>query len=168
MGVKKPVIAITMGDAAGLGPEIGVKALGKKKIHRACRPLVIGDARILSGTARFLNSPLEIRAVASVEDVKGIYGAIDVLDMKNLDRKDFTPGQLCVPCGRAAMKYVEAAARIALSGKVDAVVTAPINKEATRQAGYGDVWHLEYFARIARAKEYATMLVSGKLRGVHL
>lgn len=165
---KRPILAITQGDAAGVGPEVVVKALNSKKIYSLCRPLIIGDARILSGVIESLKSTLKLRPVKAAEDARGEFGNIDLIDLKNLDPKEVIPGQLSTACGRAAMEYIAEATQLALQGQVKAIVTTPINKEATIKAGFGDVGHLEYFARITQTKEYATMLASGSLRVVHL
>jgi len=157
-----------MGDAAGVGPEIIVKALRLKEIYDVCRPLVLADAAIISDVIKSLNSTLKLRRVRSPNEVKGEFGTVDIIDLNNLDRKEVIPGQICIACARAAMEYIVESAELAQQGKVKAVVTAPINKEAIIQAGYGDVGHLEFFARITHAAEYATMLVSGPLRVVHL
>jgi len=157
-----------MGDAAGVGPEIIVKALQLKEICSLCRPLVVGEDSIMREAIKLVNSPLKLRLVKTVDELKGQSGVIDLLDLRNLDRKEVITGQVCRACGKAAMEYVAKAAELALQGKVKAVVTAPINKEATRQAGYGDVGHLEFLARLTGATEYATMLVTGSLRVVHL
>lgn len=165
---RRPIIAVTMGDAAGIGPEIVVKSLHSQEICRICRPLVLADADILSDVMKALSSPLKIRRVRPSDEVKGESGTIDVIDMKNLNKKEIIPGQVCTACGKAAMEYISEAARLAMEGKVEAVVTAPINKEATVRAGYRDIGHLEYFARITHTSEYAIMLASGPLRIVHL
>ena len=164
----RPRIAITMGDAAGIGPEIVIKALGSKKIYSICRPLVIGDARILTVAIESLKSALKLRTVKGADEAKGEFGFIDLIDLKNLDSREVQTGQVSPACGRAAMQYIIEATRLALAGEVKAVVTAPINKEATIRAGYGDMGHMEYFARITHTTEYATMLASGPLRVVHL
>jgi 4-hydroxythreonine-4-phosphate dehydrogenase len=165
---KRPIIVVTMGDAAGIGPEIVVKALSSKKIYSVCRPLVIGDAGILSGVIGSLKSTLILRTVKAADEVSGEFGAIDLIDLKNLDRQEVAPGQVSAPCGRAAMEYVVEATQLALNRKIKAIVTAPISKEATIRAGFGDMGHMEYFARVTHTAEYATMLASGPLRVVHL
>lgn len=165
---RRPIIAVTTGDAAGIGPEIVVKSLHSQEICRICRPLVLADADILSDVMKALSSPLKIRRVRPSDEVKGESGTIDVIDLKNLNKKEIIPGQVCTACGKAAMEYISEAARLAMEGKVEAVVTAPINKEATVRAGYRDIGHLEYFARITHTSEYAIMLASGPLRIVHL
>ncbi|MFC1928491.1 4-hydroxythreonine-4-phosphate dehydrogenase PdxA [Chloroflexota bacterium] len=165
---QRPIIAITMGDAAGIGPEIITKVLQLEEIYRVCCPLIVGEGMTMSEAIRLLNSPLKLRPVKALDEVKGEFGIIDLIDLQNLDKKEVILGQVCRACGKAAMEYIAKAAQLALQGKVNAVVTAPISKEATMQAGYGDVGHLEFLARITHATEYATMLVSGTLRVVHL
>jgi 4-hydroxythreonine-4-phosphate dehydrogenase len=165
---KRPTIVVTMGDAAGIGPEIVTKALSSKKIYSVCRPLVIGDAGILSGVIGSLKSTLILRTVKAADEVSGEFGAIDLIDLKNLDRQEVAPGQVSASCGRAAMEYVVEATQLALNRKIKAIVTAPISKEATIRAGFGDMGHMEYFARVTHTAEYATMLASGPLRVVHL
>ncbi|MBI4266765.1 MAG: 4-hydroxythreonine-4-phosphate dehydrogenase PdxA [Chloroflexi bacterium] len=163
----RPVIAITMGDAAGIGPEIIARALASESIYRICRPLVVGEASVMEPAVRLARKPLRLRTVESAE-VQGDFGTIDLLDLHNLQPGDVVPGRLCAACGRAAVEYIVKAAGMARDGDVKAMVTAPINKEATRLAGYGDIGHLELLARLTGAKEYATLLTAGPLRVVHL
>ncbi len=165
---QRPIIAITMGDAAGIGPEIVIKALLSKEIYSTCCPLVVGEGITISEAIRLLGSPLKLNPVKVLSEVKGEFGTIDLIDLQNLDQKEVILGQVCRACGKAAMEYIAEAAQLALQGEVKAVVTAPLSKEATIQAGYGDLGHLEFFARITHATNYATMLVSGPLRVVHL
>jgi 4-hydroxythreonine-4-phosphate dehydrogenase len=165
---EKPIIAITMGDAAGVGPEVIVKVLQLEEIYRLCRPLVIGEGYIIKETIKLLKSPLKLNPVKTADEAKGRFGVIDLLDLQNIDPKEVITGRICVACGRAAMEYIAKAADLALQSEVKAIVTAPINKEATMQAGYGDVGHLEFLARLTHATEYATMLATGPLRVVHL
>ncbi len=165
---ERPLIAITMGDAAGVGPEVIVKALLLEQIYSICRPLVVGEGTIMQEAIKLVNRPLKLRPVKAAAEAEGQFGTIDLLDLHNLDRREVTVGQICSACGRAAMEYITKAARLTLEGEAKALVTAPINKEATRQAGYGEVGHLEFLARFTGATEYATMLVTGPLRVVHL
>jgi 4-hydroxythreonine-4-phosphate dehydrogenase len=122
----------------------------------------------MSDVVRLLDSPLRLHPVDGVDDLQGRYGTIDLLDLHNLNPEEVITGKVCVACGKAAMEYITIAAELAFKNKVKAMVTAPINKEATKQAGYGDIGHLEFLARISHTTEYATMLVSGTLRVVHL
>jgi 4-hydroxythreonine-4-phosphate dehydrogenase len=164
----RPIIAITMGDAAGIGPEVIAKALAFGKVDSVCRPLVVGESSIMQAAIRLIGRPLKLRPIRSVDEVEGQSGTVDLFDLHNIDPAAVTPGRICPACGRAAMEYVSKAVGLALNGEVGALVTAPINKEATRAAGYGEAGHLEYIARLTGAAEYATMLVSGPLRVVHL
>ena len=169
MAIKeRPIIAITMGDAAGIGPEIIAKALALEQIYSICRPLVVGEGTIMQDAIKLADKPLKLRPVKTAGDLQGQFGTIDFLDLHNLDRNEVTIGKICTACGRAAVEYIVTAARLALEGEAKALVTAPINKEATRQAGHGEVGHLELLARITGVTEYAIMLVSGPLRVVHL
>lgn len=163
-----PVIAITMGDAAGIGPEIIVKALSEEQIYSLCRPLVVGESIVMREAMKLVDKPLKLHSVNTVADLQGQFGTLDLLDLHNLDKSEIVLGQICRACGRAAIEYVIKATQLALEGQVKAIVTAPINKEAVRQAGYGELGHLELLARLTGATEYATMLVSGTLRVVHL
>jgi 4-hydroxythreonine-4-phosphate dehydrogenase len=165
---QRPIIAITMGDAAGIGPEVIVKALLSKEVYSVCRPLVIGEGSVIREAIKLASKPLACHSVQTIAKVEGKLGAIDLLDLNNLEAGQVTLGQISGACGKAAMEYIMEAVRLALKGEVKAVVTAPINKEATKLAGYRDVGHLELIARLTGATEYATMLVSGPLRVVHL
>ncbi len=164
----RPILAVTMGDAAGIGPEVIAKALAEKEIFSICRPLVVADGGVMQAAIDLVKSPLKLRPVGSASEVEGRYGAIDILDLHNIDLAEVFTGQICPACGRAAMECISKAVRLCLDGDVDAMVTAPINKEAVTQSGYGEMGHLEYIAGLTGAKEYATMLVSGPLRVVHL
>ncbi|MCJ7604638.1 MAG: 4-hydroxythreonine-4-phosphate dehydrogenase PdxA, partial [Dehalococcoidales bacterium] len=165
---ERPIIAITMGDAAGIGPEVIIKALSSKSIIELCCPLLVGSASVMSEQIKSLGSSLKLNPVDRGDEARGRFGTIDIIDLRNLEREEVVTGTICRACGRAAMEYIETASGMMLRGEARAVVTAPINKEATKQAGYEDIGHLEYMARLTGSTEYATMLVSGPLRVVHL
>ncbi|MFC1899011.1 4-hydroxythreonine-4-phosphate dehydrogenase PdxA [Chloroflexota bacterium] len=165
---QRPVIVITMGDAAGIGPEVVAKALGVDEVSRISRPLVIGESGVMTNAVKLTKKPLEINIVKGAGEVTGKYDSIDLLDLNNLNSANVVPGKISADCGRAAMEYITKAAELTLDGSSRALVTAPINKEATKMAGYEDIGHLEYLARITNATEYATMLATGPLRVVHL
>ncbi len=166
--MDKPIIAVTMGDAAGIGPEIIVKALGKQQVYDICRPMVVGDGGVLQQAIGLVDSPLKLRSCDMALGTQGEYGVIDLLDLKNLDAAKIIPGQVSAACGKAAMEYIEKAAHLALEKEVTAMATAPINKEAVIAAGYQDTGHMKFLTRITATTEYAAMLVTGKLRVVHL
>jgi 4-hydroxythreonine-4-phosphate dehydrogenase len=165
---KRPIVAITMGDASGIGPEVIAKALSSRAIYTLCRPLVIGESRIMKKALVLAASAEELHIINDAHSATGKYGEIDLLDLHNLDEKDVKVGRVCRACGKAAVEYIIKAAQLALHQEIDALVTAPINKEATRLAGCGELGHLELLAHYTGATEYATMLMSGRLRVVHL
>ncbi len=164
---ERPVLAITMGDVAGIGPEVIAKALLSERIYGVCRPLVVGDSGIMREAMELVNSPLKLRP-AKTDDIEGRPGTIDLLDLHNIDRGEVPPGRVSAASGRASVEYIFEAARLALEGSVKALVTAPISKEATKAAGHGEMGHLELLARYTHATEYATMLIAGPFRVVHL
>jgi len=164
----RPVIAITMGDAAGIGPEVVVKAIIMDEIQSICRPLVVGEGTIIEEAVKLAKKFLRLHPVETAALAEGLPDTIDLIDLKNLTLGDVIPGQISGACGKAVMEYITRAANLALEGEVAALVTAPINKEATKLAGYGEMGHLEFLARLTGATEYATMLVTGPLRVVHL
>jgi len=164
---ERPVIVVTMGDAAGVGPEIVVKTLVLPGIRAICRPVVVGDLRIIQKAANLLGQEIRIQCINSVHEISDD-DCINLMDMDNVDISGFMPGKVASVCGKASMEFIDKAVKLVLSGKGQAIVTTPINKEAAILAGYTDMGHLEYMAHLTGAKEYATMLISGKLRTVHL
>jgi 4-hydroxythreonine-4-phosphate dehydrogenase len=165
---KRPIIAITIGDPAGIGPEVVAKALANKAIYDMCRPLVIGESATLRAAIELTRKPLTIHPIEKASDTLGKFGAIDIIDMHNLDWAKVKAGQLSADCGRAAWEFMEKAVQLTLNHEVSTMANAPINKEATMLAGYTGLGHLEYMAQVTGTKIYATMLATGNLRCVHL
>ncbi|HZU06015.1 MAG TPA: 4-hydroxythreonine-4-phosphate dehydrogenase PdxA [Chloroflexota bacterium] len=166
--MARPLLAITMGDPAGIGPEVVLKALADPQLYALCRPLVVGSAAMLQRTLRWTPVALTIRPVATPEAAEGQPGVVEVLDLANVDAEHLPLGQVSAEAGRAAMEYVLQAYELARAGRVAGMVTAPISKEATSLAGYPDMGHMALFERLTGITEQATMLVSGALRVVHL
>jgi 4-hydroxythreonine-4-phosphate dehydrogenase len=159
--MDRPIVAVTMGDASGIGPEVIVKAFLNPEIQNTVRPIVVGDARIMKAALKFAKGqPVEVNAVKRVLEAKFQNGVIDVLDLQNLDPSKIKIGQICAPCGKAAIQYLEKAIKLAMDGDVDAIATAPINKEAMHKAGYKFHGHTEILAKRTRTKNYAMMFVS--------
>ena len=165
---QRPIIAITIGDPAGIGPEVVVKALSNKVLYYMCRPLVIGESVTVRAATKFIDKPQPLHMVEKASDTLGNFGTIDVLDMRNLEWDKVKVGKVSAECGLACMAFIEKSMQLALNHEVKAIVTAPINKEATMLAGYQGLGHLEYMAQATDTKEYATMLATGNLRCVHL
>jgi 4-hydroxythreonine-4-phosphate dehydrogenase len=157
----KPIIAITMGDPAGIGPEIIVKALSKpsaSRIARLCRPVVIGDRTLMEQTARRLKSSARFRSVTGPESAGRGRTDIQVIDLKNVGPlRRMGPG---AAGGRASVEAIRAAVRLAMDRRVAAIVTAPISKEALHAAGFPYPGHTELLAELSGAKEVAMLMVS--------
>ena len=164
----KPIIAVTMGDPCGIGPEVVAKALNNPKVTESCCPLVIGNLSMLKAALKNIGSSLDLTLTKTFSIPELNRGTIPILDLENLDPDTITPGRLSKTAGRASMEWVLQAAQLCIDGSVAAMVTSPINKEATRMAGYKDIGHQETLQRLTRAVSVATMLISGTLRVVHL
>lgn len=168
MGKRQlPIIAITMGDAAGCGPEIIVKALADQTVYQMCRPLVFGDAKRMSFIRDRIEGSLKINRVTDAQS--GLYqcGTIDVLDFDNVPA-DLPFGQVDSRAGHAAYQYIEAAVQQALEKQVAAIVTAPINKEALHKGGHKFPGHTEILGELSQTKDYAMMLSSDDLKVIHV
>jgi len=162
--LDKPVIGITMGDASGIGPEIAAKAFISNEVNRICRPVIIGDQRVMKQALKSLgNSKIEINSIEDMEDARFIRGMMDVFDLKNLDPSKVKLGQICAPCGKAAVEYLIRAIDLAMEKKIDGITTAPINKEAIHKAGFKYQGHTEILAEKTKAKDFAMMFVSDSL-----
>jgi len=163
----RPIVAITMGDAAGVGPEVIVKALSHAEVYARCRPLVIGDAGRLEEAVGLCK--LELKVVRATSPASGSYamGTIDCLDLGLLPR-GLAFGKLSTQAGEAAYRYVEKATALAVAGEVDAICTAPLNKEALNLAGHHYPGHTEMLAELTHTPEVSLMLVAPGLRVIHV
>ena len=164
----KPFLAITMGDAAGIGPEVTAKTLIDPAMYEKCRPFVVGNTDAMNDALRLIKSDLKAVKLQTLEDVDGNYGQVEVLDLNNLDYSAITYGQLSEQSGNATVEWILKAGELAASGAIQAICTAPINKEACNLAGHKDIGHMEIFQSQTGAKDVATMLMARQLRVVHL
>ncbi len=163
-----PLIAMTMGDGAGIGPEVTVATATTIEIREQCLPLVIGDAARLRQAAGIMDIAAEIVSVASVEEaVDATPSQIPVLDLAMLP-PDLPWGELSAVAGEAAYRYIETAAELALAGRVQAICTAPINKEALQLADHSFPGHTELLAHLSGTPEVSMMLVTPVLRVIHV
>ncbi len=165
---ERPLVAITMGDAAGIGAEVVAKALQDDWIYEKCRPFVVGSAAAMNAALRLIGADGSARVASDAADVSGASGSIDVLELENLDFGAIKYGVLSPEAGRASVEWILRAGELAASGAVAAIATAPINKEACSLAGYQDIGHMEIFQRQTGAPNVATMLMARQLRVVHL
>ncbi len=153
-----PLIAVPMGDPAGVGPEVLPRACANAEVNRRARVLAVGDARILRRALTFPNMPeIEIRSVEKPEDGDYRPSVLNVIDLGNLAPEDCALGAVDARCGRAAYEYIERSVELAMSGAVDAVSTPPINKESLHAAGVPYIGHTEIFGALTGTPDPLTI-----------
>lgn len=162
-----PVMAVTMGDPAGVGPEVTAKALDAPESFGQYRPIVIGDKGAMERAVRTTGSPSAVRSLAVLEDARLEPGLIEVLNLANVP-ENLPLGKVDARAGQAAYDYVRTGVELAMAGRIRAVVTAPINKEALRLAGCPFPGHTEILARLSGVERYAMMLSSRTLKVIHV
>lgn len=168
MKAFRPLLGISAGDPAGIGPEISVKALNIPEIYDHCRPLLVCDGWITEQVIKICNLNLKLNVVN--DPAEGIYqhGIIDVLDLKNIDPVQFKFNQVTAMTGKASFEYVAEVIELALAAKIDATITGPIHKEALQAGGYNYAGHTEIFAERTKTSKYSMMLADGDFRVVHV
>lgn len=152
-----PTILITMGDPAGIGPEIALKSLREPSIHQVCKPIIIGDLNTLKEIAQTLNGCYVFESITSIESIQGIEGVIEVIDLNNVDNTEIQTGFISAAAGRASLDYIHQAVEAALNQQVDAIVTSPIHKKAIHLAGSSHIGHTEMIADLANVQDPLTM-----------
>ncbi|WP_439290872.1 4-hydroxythreonine-4-phosphate dehydrogenase PdxA [Lonepinella koalarum] len=163
----QPILAITMGDAAGIGPEVVIKALEDKRIYQLAQIVVVGDFKIMQRALAIVKSDLKLRKVASVDELHSEFGYIDILDLDNLPA-DLPFAQVSGKAGLAAYEYIEKAVGLAMEKKIHAIVTAPLNKEALHAGGKIFPGHTEILAELSGTKDFSMMLTSERLNVIHV
>lgn len=163
-----PVLAITMGDPASIGPEIGVKALLQENIHAICRPLLVGDAAVFQQIIDKLQLKAKLNAVSKVADARFELGTIDVYDLNITDISKLEFGKIDAMCGEASFQAVKKAIELAMAGEVDGTVTGPINKKSINEAGHHFAGHTEIYAQFTGTKKYAMLLVEDHINVIHV
>jgi 4-phospho-D-threonate 3-dehydrogenase / 4-phospho-D-erythronate 3-dehydrogenase len=158
---SKPLIAVTLGDPAGIGPEIIVGAWSETVVHEWCRPLVVGQPEILRRAVRLWQTGVEVMEIESPEQAEPSPDVIPCIACGSPDAIDVPPGALDARAGQAAYDAVVTAIRLALDGQVDAITTAPLQKEALHRAGHDYPGHTELLAHVCGVDDYAMMLYLG-------
>ncbi|MEK3732599.1 MULTISPECIES: 4-hydroxythreonine-4-phosphate dehydrogenase PdxA [Paenibacillus] len=169
MSNHKPVIGITMGDAAGVGPEIILKSLSYEEMYQISNPLVIGDRKILERAKAFVGSELNIETITvdQLDQVSYQQGTVHVLDLDLLPA-DLPVGQVSAEAGHAAFKYLETAITLAKDNKIQAICTAPLNKEALHKGGHKYPGHTEILADLTGTQDFSMMLSAPNLKVIHV
>ncbi|MDR3534900.1 MAG: 4-hydroxythreonine-4-phosphate dehydrogenase PdxA [Acetobacteraceae bacterium] len=162
-----PTIAITMGDASGIGPEVIMKALGHPEVHAMCNPLVVGDAGRLRTAGELVGSALRVDSLDDPTKARYAPEAVECIDLR-LIPKGHPFGRISPVSGEAAFRYIERAVQLVEAGHADAICTAPLSKEALHAAGHRYPGHTELLAELTGTPEVSMMLVSPKLRVIHV
>ncbi len=167
--MKKPLIGITMGDPASIGPEISVMALTDPHILEICDPLIVGDAAVMEDAVSVVcPGQVRIRAIHHVREARFEPGVINVLDLGLVDMDRLVYGKVSAMCGEAAFRYVEKVIQLAMDGEIDATVTNALNKAAINEAGHHFAGHTEIYAHYTGTSNYTMMLAHENLRVVHV
>jgi 4-hydroxythreonine-4-phosphate dehydrogenase len=165
---QKPILGISMGDPASIGPEVTVKAIAAPAVMECCRPIVVGDAGVLQNAIDITGVKLAIKRIDSISDAVFESGVLNIIDLENVDNATFRPGEISADCGQAAFEYVVKVIELAMDKKIDGTVTGPINKEAINLAGHRYGGHTEIYAEFTGSKKYAMLLVEEDLRVIHV
>ena len=161
----KPLVAIPLGDPAGIGPEIVAKALARKETFEVARCVVVGDKKVMEQAIEIVKVPMKVHVIEEPE--QGIYeeDVINVIDLDNVDMAQLKIGEISGMCGKAAYEFIEKSIELANDGKVHAVATTPINKEALRAGGINFIGHTEIFGALTNTKDPLTMF---EVRGMRV
>lgn len=166
--LERPIIAITMGEPAGIGPEVIVKALARKEIYEKCIPIVIGDAAPIEDAIGICKSPLAINSLTDIKESNGEYGKLDLFPLGLLKKGDWEYKKSSMAGGEASFQYVIKGIALAMDKQVSAIVTAPINKESIHMAGHRYAGHTEILAEYTGTKDYAMLLSSKTFNVIHV
>ncbi len=164
----KPLIGISVGDPAGIGPEITAKALSQVEIYEICRPLVVAETEMMREAIRFSRLNLSLHPISSPGEGLYRFGTMDLIDLKNIDGKSIRHKTISAEYGRASFEYVKKVIELAMAREIDATVTGPISKEAINLAGFHYAGHTEIYADLTQTKDYAMMLIHDRFRVIHV
>jgi 4-hydroxythreonine-4-phosphate dehydrogenase len=166
--MKRPVLGVTMGDPAGVGPEIIARAAAEPAVLAMCRPVVIGAAATMREALALVGGAQAVHAVSRVADCRWAEGTVEVLDLGNVDMATLPRCEVSAAAGRAAYEYIERSVALAQAGEIDAIVTAPVNKEALAAAGVQHSGHTEILAQLSNTRDVAMLLMGKELKVIHV
>jgi 4-hydroxythreonine-4-phosphate dehydrogenase len=166
--MTRPILGVTMGDAAGVGPEVIARAAAEPAVRATCRPVVIGAAETMREALALVGSPLAVHTASRVADCRWADDTLEVLDLANVDMATLPRGEVSAAAGRAAYEYIERAVRLAQAGEIHGIVTAPVNKEALAAAGVRHSGHTEILAELSDTRDYAMLLMGKELKVIHV
>ncbi|MCY6957114.1 4-hydroxythreonine-4-phosphate dehydrogenase PdxA [Clostridium brassicae] len=162
---NRPIIGIPIGDPAGIGPEIVVKALSEKKVYDRCNPVLIGDKDVIEQAMKFCDLKLDINIIKNPKEGKFNLGAIDLIDLNNVDIDKLEVGKVQALGGKAAFEYIKKSVEMTMDGQIDAVATTPINKESLKLAKINYIGHTEILADLTNTEDPLTMF---EVRGMRV
>lgn len=154
---NRPILGVTIGDPASIGPEISLKALNNSDVYEVCKPILIGDLNLLERVSRDLDIKPKLMTLESPRLPEGKCGIVDVIDLKNINCESLKIGNISAEYGKASMEYIEKAVDYALKGELDGIVTGPINKQSINLAGSPFIGHTEIIANLCGIKNPLTM-----------
>ena len=163
-----PLLGITMGDPAGIGPEIAIKALLRPEIYEICRPILVGEAKAFEFINQHLHLGAKFHLVKEPSEGKYVHGTIDLLDLHSVSLEGISFGEVNAACGEASFQSVKKVVESALECKLDGTVTGPIHKKAINEAGHHFAGHTEIYAQYTGTKKYAMLLVEEHIRVIHV
>lgn len=161
---RRPYLALTMGDPAGIGPEVLAKALAAPEVGKVCHPVVIGSRPVMAETVKALRLPLRVVEITEQESRLGRNGEIALVDPLEKPLRKIALGRISSEAGAAAVAFIKMAVKLALADGVDGIVTGPINKEAIQKAGYDYPGHTELLAELTGSPEVGMMILGGPLK----
>lgn len=162
--MSKAIIAVPMGDPAGIGPEITVKSFTNKEVFEAANSVVIGDKKVIEKAIEITNTDISINVIDEVSQADFSNNVINLIDLDNVDMSTFEYGQVQAQCGKAAFEYIEYAIKLAMDKKVDALATTPINKESLKAAEVPYIGHTEMLEELTNSHDPLTMFQVRSLR----
>lgn len=162
--MKKPLIAVPLGDPAGIGPEIVAKSIADKELFQVADCIVIGDKKVVENAVRITGEDLTVNVVEDPAEGDYREGVLNLIDLDNIDMEKFEFGKISGMCGKAAFGYIKKSIELAMEGKADAVATTPINKESLRAGEINFIGHTEIFGALTGTEDPLTMFETNGMR----
>ena len=162
--MKKPLIAVPIGDPAGVGPEIVAKSVASEEVFEAADCVIVGDKAIIENAIKIVGVDLTVHVISEAEEGDYRKGILNLIDLGNVDMAKFEFGKVNGMCGKAAYEYIAKCIELANEGKVDAVATTPINKESLRAGGINYIGHTEIFGALTGTEDPLTMFETNGMR----
>ncbi len=162
--MKKPLIAVPLGDPAGIGPEIVAKSIADRELFKIADCIVVGDKKVVENAVKITGEDLAVNVVEDPAEGEWREGVLNLIDLDNIDMEKFEFGKVSGMCGKAAFEYIKKSIELAMAGKADAVATTPINKESLRAGEINFIGHTEIFGALTGTEDPLTMFETNGMR----